>query len=967
MSDALPAKKRRLIEDWLPIAALSEESVRERRSMTALPPTYYLHVWFARRPLVASRAAILGSLLNQDADREKFLHDLGIHGDPVAAARAMDTARVTGERIENPYDYQRAFYHLPPPAFAGCSVLDPTAGGGSIPFETVRLGADAVVNDLNPVAALVLKATVELPLHFGAELQERFERLGAEFLRRVKPLVDEVFRPSADPRQDATFLWARTVTCPYCGGTVPLSPNWKLDGSGHGVRLVPDGRRVRFEIVERESEHSPGTVKDGDGTCPFPDCRRTIDGDDEIKPQAKAGRMGHQLYCVVYREERIKGYSKDGKPKIERIRGFRAPRIEDDVESLVRRKLEEKMPLWRARNIVPDEEIDALSNYDRGHRMYGIFQWSQMFSPRQLYGHCIGVEVFQELFQEASTELDRAALVYLAVALDKIVNYNSVASRWDTVRVAIRGKFDQHNYTMQWSYGEMAPTIADLGYDWAVKQTGKSLKELLELLGESKEGKLEFHAPRPKPDVRITCASADALPVADSSIDCVVMDPPYYDNVMYAELADYFYVWLKRTAGLIYPELFASHLTDKDREAVANSAKFAGQKGGAKNLAGRDYQQRMAAIFKEQRRVLKADGIMTVMFTHKAAGAWDALATGLIDGGFTITASWPINTEAEGSLHIREKSAARSTIFLVCRARDARQENDEPRYWEEVEPTVRAAVRVKVKEFQDAGIGGIDLYLACFGPALQVFTEAWPLTRGTARPQPRTKQRGLFEEFDPYSVRPEDALEAARREVKQWRMEQLATVKRQHHLDALTEWYVLAWDAFRAPRFPADEALKLARVVGLDFDQQVKNWVCEMKGDDVVLWDSLTRHRNGKLRHVSEECMLDTLHWAAKTAREQNTGAAKNLIEDARLIGDPTLLTALEAMLNVLPPALPSSKKKPDVNLAGAANDFQALERLRRLAFSETIPAPKIPEQTAFELAEAGADDADEGDDESAD
>jgi adenine-specific DNA methylase len=438
------------------------------------------------------------------------------------------------------------------------------------------------------------------------------------------------------------------------------------------------------------------------------------------------------------------------------------------------------------------------------------------------------------------------------------------------------------------------------------------------------------------------------------------MDPPYYDNVMYAELSDFFYVWLKRTAGLLYTHLFTSHLTDKDREAVANAARFAGQKGGAKNLAGRDYQHRMAAIFKEQRRKLKPDAIMTVMFTHKAKDAWDALTAGLIGAGFEITASWPVRTESESSLHIREKSAARSTIFLVCRVREADSANAEPRYWEEVEPTVRQAVRVRVKEFQEAGIGGIDLYLACFGPALQVFTEAWPLTRGTARPQPKTKQRGLFEEFDPYSVRPEDALEAARREVKQWRMEQLATVKRQHHLDALTEWYVLAWDAFRAPRFPADEALKLARVVGLDFDQDVKKQVCEVKGDDVILWDSVTRHRNGSLGHVSAECMLDTLHWAAKTGREQNTGAARSLIEDAHLIGDPTLLTALEALLNVLPPGVPSTgKKKPDANLTGAANDFEALERLRKLAFAETVPAPKIPEQIPLELP-AVAEDEDE-------
>jgi len=167
---------------------------------------------------------------------------------------------------------------------------------------------------------------------------------------------------------------------------------------------------------------------------------------------------------------------------------------------------------------------------------------------------------------------------------------------------------------------------------------------------------------------------------------------------------------------------------------------------------------------------------------------------------------------------------------------------------------------------------------------------------------------------------------------------------------------VLAWDAFRAPRFPSDQALKLARAVGLDFDQQVKNQVCESKGDDVVLWDSLTRHRAGKLGPVSGDCMLDTLHWAAKIAREQNTGSAKSLIEEARLKEAPTFLTALEAMLNVLPPALPSSKKKPDVNLSGAANDFQALERLRKLAFAETVPAPKMPEQAALELVEVEAE-----------
>ena len=236
----------------------------------------------------------------------------------------------------------------------------------------------------------------------------------------------------------------------------------------------------------------------------------------------------------------------------------------------------------------------------------------------------------------------------------------------------------------------------------------------------------------------------------------VVMDPPYYDNVMYAELSDFFYVWLKRTAGHVFPELFRRHLTDKDNEAVANPARFTGEKG-AKVLAGRDYQERMASIFAECRRTLKPDGVMTLMFTHKASGAWDALTKGLMEAGFAITASWPINTEAESSLHIKDKAAAKTTIFLVCRPRNGDMEVEQDLYWEDVEPRIANAVRTRVQEFQAAGIAGVDLYLASFGPALEEFSRHWPLKRGTPREIPeerrRRRQQVLFEvEWDPYAA-----------------------------------------------------------------------------------------------------------------------------------------------------------------------------------------------------------------------
>jgi putative DNA methylase len=279
------------------------------------------------------------------------------------------------------------------------------------------------------------------------------------------------------------------------------------------------------------------------------------------------------------------------------------------------------------------------------------------------------------------------------------------------------------------------------------------------------------------------------------------------------------YVWLKRTAGHVYPDLFTRPLTDKESEAVANPIKFKGQKG-ARDLAGRDYRDRMAAIFAECRRVLSRDGIMTLMFTHKATGAWDALTTGLMEAGFAVNASWPINTEAEGSLHIKDKASASSTVFLVCHPRQEPAADADDVYWEDLEPRVRAAVRARIDEFLAAGIRkGVDLYLSAFGPALEEFSRHWPVKRGRPRPRPqrRGRQRNLFpDEFDPYAATPEDALEAARREVKAWRLEQLVgNANRRAHLDQLTEWFVLAWDAFEAPVAPYDEALRLARVVGV--------------------------------------------------------------------------------------------------------------------------------------------------------
>jgi putative DNA methylase len=343
----------------------------------------------------------------------------------------------------------------------------------------------------------------------------------------------------------------------------------------------------------------------------------------------------------------------------------------------------------------------------------------------------------------------------------------------------------------------------------------------------------------------------------------------------------------------------------------------------------------MAAIFTECRRVMKPDAIMTLMFTHKATGAWDALTSGLLEAGFTITASWPINTEPSSSLHIKDKAAANSTIFLVCRLRKERDADDTV-YWEDVEPEVGKAVRTRIAEFQEAGIRGVDLYLACFAPALEEFAKHWPITRG----QPK---RDIAAGEDPYAVSPEDALDAARSEVKEWRMEQLIQMDRRSDLDPLTEWFTLAWDAFQAPQFPYDEALRLARVVGVDLDRDIIKHVAEKKASNVVIWDSATRAAKSALGAVDgSRSMLDALHHVAYRIRSSNLQAGREMIEKTGIGDDPAFLVAMKGLLEVLPVSSAFTNIPLDDGAVGeAASDFEALENLRRLMFTDQVPQPE--------------------------
>jgi len=905
-----------LIEDWLPVQELGIEARREN-STGQHPPPNRLHVWWARRPLVVSRAAVLASLLpawrpdwpeplrqrfpTREAYHAWFRWLLGIHGDPVAARARIAEADARGERLAaGGFGYDRAFTFSPPEEELAALahllaehwqgdyviMLDPTAGGGSIPLEALRLGLTVYANELNPVAALILAATLDYPVRFGEELADDVKEWGNRLIGRLEHALKAVY-PSDPNGLVHAYLWARTVPCPQTGKPIPLSPNWWLqrdDRAKVAVRLLvhPDWPECRFEIVlgaEADGVAEQGTIRRGVAVSPW--TGEVVDG-DYIKREAQAGRMGQQLYAVVVKTP--KGVD------------FRPP-TEADLAAAVaaEQELARRLPGWLAHGLVPDEEIPEESNYNRGHRLYGMTRWRDLFAPRQLLALGATVESLRALEPEIRAQLPpdraRAVLTYLALAVDKLADYNSRMVRWHSRRSVIAGTFDRHDFSMKWSHAEMAVVAAGKGLDWAIDQVIDAYRGIARLAQPARLPLWQRAGGSPVERLRISQGDARRLDLPDGSVHLVCIDPPYYDNVQYAELSDFFYVWLKRTVGHLYPDWFAGALTDKDAEAVANPARFAALGRRKQEMAHRDYTRKMQHIFRECARVLRPNGVLTVMFTHKQVEAWDALATALIEAGFQIVSSWPVHTESEHSLHQAKKNAAQSTILLACRKRPP---GDGPVWWDDLRGELTRRVRERAQELAALGIGGVDLLLAAYGPALSVISARWPVF--TSEIDPKTGK--------PLVLRPETALDLARSEVLKLRRERLLHGQ-SARFDPVTDWYLLAWDTFKAIEFPADEARKLALAVGLDLDSEVIKGarLVERHASMVRLLEPGERVRRGAVdpRAGSFARLIDAVHAAMAIYAEDGAGACREFLGRTGYLQSTEFRQVLQALLEAIP------------------------------------------------------------------
>lgn len=947
---AKSATDLRLIEAGFPCHQVGAETQRERDTGKA-PPPHRLHVWWARRPLVPSRAAVLSSLLPAGTDPDWFLRQLGIekvqalvNGEPwtleerlierinknalgqeilkvdSVVARALqreqevregyrklikvivgknplldehpviqkwkdlskplpeplpvegdvlfvervaadpawfkaliEMAEGAGVRVPNLYGYSRAYSHQPEWQPPGITVLDPTAGGGSIPFEALRLGYRVIANELNPVAAVILYATLDYPARYGVELVGDIQKWGQKLLDALNERVDSVF-PCAFPlppderrvlekylskcpdlvidcdREDTTtYLYVRQVTCPHCGGEVPLLNTCWLSKEGEkwGVRMVTDGRprdgRVRFATYRLKGNRGPNgedpdfaTVKDGVGLCVH--CRQAIPA-DEIKAQARGesphGRWQDRLYCVVAvrcqpkldkhgRPQRYKSGERAGEIKIEKVRFFRPPN-DRDLEALreAERRLAGCWPGWERQGLIPTERFPE--GNDMRPAIYGMARWCDMFTPRQLLGHLILVEELNrlkpEILRELGEERGRAVVTYLQFMIDKCLDYNSKQTRWHYNRGVLINTFGRHDYSIKWTFGEMILTGPNSGAAWALAQVVDAYRGMAELLAP-----LHAELNGAAPPVTIRCGTAARMELPDGSVDLICIDPPYYNNVQYAELSDYFYVWQRRTLHDLYPELFRRRLTNKTDEAVANPARDGSAAG-----AQREYERLMGEIFAECRRVLKDDGIMTIMFTHKTQEAWEALTRSLIENGWTITSSMPVESEATESIHQKGMAAAASSIFLTCRKRQ--KTGGPPATWTGFGGTgvarrVREAVRQGLQEFERLRLNPVDEMVASYGRALRVLSEHWPVLDGDE------------------PVSPTRAMNEASAVVAQYQVARLTQGRLQ--VDDMHPEAAMAltlYGIFGLAEFPYDEALNLSRSLGIKLEVKTAGYV----------------------------------------------------------------------------------------------------------------------------------------------
>ena len=507
------------------------------------------------------------------------------------------------------------------------------------------------------------------------------------------------------------YLWTRTVRCknPTCGATVPLvRQTWLRKKKGRYLALkmtAPKGeQRVRFAVVESTSEKGlgfdpAGFSKKGNATCPF--CG-TVADNAYVKTEGKADRICTQPMALVC--------TRPGKKGKVYIAADDLPANLLPNEDAIRCRLAELCQ--RTGLTVPDEPINPVRPSPNARGLsavtrHGLDTFCDLFTPRQMLCLLTFTTAVREAHQQMQRRGDapdhaKAVGTMLALAVDRLADRGSSLCHWDNAYTKTANTYGRQALPMTWDFSEVNP-FGDSSGDAC---------QAIEWIADYVVQASQISVP-----AIVSRGTATALPWSDSLFDAVVTDPPYYDNIPYADISDFFYVRLKRIVGPLYSEHFASELTPKKLEITA----LASRHGGNMERACREYEEMMAQTLAEAHRVLKPGGGLVIVYAHKTTLGWATLVEALRKAGFTITEAWPLDTEMKSRLLAKQTASLASSIFLVGRKRDATA--CVGKYEEMVRPELEKIVRERVDTLWKMGITGADLIIAAVGAGLRAFTQ----------------------------------------------------------------------------------------------------------------------------------------------------------------------------------------------------------------------------------------------------
>lgn len=731
---------KRLAEVDFPIAVVSKHSAREKSIRHGHPST--LHLWWARRPLAACRAMLMALLLPDPCDDncpKEFIQSAEniltkMQGHPKRWASEIKTPeglrKILLEFIGDfanwdnsaNLDYLKTARDLVKAAHSEETplVVDPFAGGGSIPLEALRIGCDAFASDLNPVACLILKVMLEdIPRH-GTELAKELRKVGGEIKKQAEKELADFYPKDPDGATPITYLWARTVICesPNCGAEIPLMRSfWLCKKAGRKralklkvVRPEAEPPRVEFEIFEPKSDKdiSEGTVTRAKATCP---CCKMVLSPERVRAQlseqhggadvifdAQGNRIGGaMMLAVVTLFHGIQG------------RNYRLP-IRNDYFAIwkAQNRLNTILVEWEKAGKkgdcpVPDEPLP----YRHGHRsiqsprVYGMQIWSDYYNARQNLSLSI---LSNSVSQKNENNKIKGISELCALLLSKFAELATANCRWEPVAECPRSLFTRHDLPAMWDFAEGVPISSSSG---GFEQTMQNVLGTLDKIGSNWEvGQIQQEDARKSP-----------LPEKSASV--WFTDPPYYDAVAYADLSDFFFTWLKRAlpghSMMKDPFDSSNPLVPKLQELTVTTV--AGE--SAKPKSSKDFEQGIADSFAQGVNILDGKGIGCVVFAHKTTEGWEALLAGMMTAGWVIVASWPVATEMVHRFNAREVAALATSVHLICRPRlDKAAIGD----WGDVLAELPKRVGDWMEHLQNEGVRGADLVFACIGPALEIFS-----------------------------------------------------------------------------------------------------------------------------------------------------------------------------------------------------------------------------------------------------